>query len=104
MHAGQGLTGRGGRHLDVVPGLSLNPDDVGDLHLDAPEPREVAVADVKDPHRVRVAEHAAGIKPGIRPGEGGPGRLSWRGIMGRDRDDTSWSTMTTYVPRLGEPG
>ena len=50
MHAGQRLPPGGGGHLDLVAGLALHPDEIGHLHLDPPESRQVTVTHVKDPH------------------------------------------------------
>lgn len=63
VYTGQLLTRCRGGHLDIVAGLPLRTDEVGDLNLDAAEPREVTVADVKDPHRARLAECVTPIKP-----------------------------------------
>jgi hypothetical protein len=62
VQAGQILSRRRGRNLDVMAGLPLRPNEVGDLNLDPPETRQVAVTDVKDPHRVRLAECETPIK------------------------------------------
>ncbi len=59
---GDALAGGRGGHLDLVTGLGLRPHQIGHLHLDAAEPWQVTVTDVKDPHPASLAEPATRFK------------------------------------------
>ncbi|GIH69716.1 hypothetical protein Mth01_19690 [Sphaerimonospora thailandensis] len=79
--------------------LALRSDEVGDLHLYAPEPGKVAVADVKNPHRPRLTEWPVPIKRLLsnisRPRTSGtPYDCPWD--HGRKRYDTRVRQMRTF--------